>query len=69
MSRETLNELIGLAMISPDFCERLLAHPQQAAHDYGFQLTPEEQKAFGEIRADTIHEFSKQIMEKLMPDG
>jgi hypothetical protein len=68
LSREILNELIGLAMIDPFFCEQLLANPQKAAFDHGFQLEPQEQSGFSQIQADTIYEFSKQVMEKLMPN-
>lgn len=66
MSKEILNEIIGLAMIDPVFCEQLLANPQKAAVDQGFQLTPEEQAAFSQIQADTIYDFSGQVMEKLL---
>lgn len=69
MSKEILNEIIGLAMIDPVFCEQLLAHPQKAAADQGFQLTPEEQVVFGQIQAGTIYDFSNQVLEKLMPNG
>lgn len=69
MSKEILNKLIGLAMIDPAFCEQLLIDPQKAALDQGFQLTSEEQAGFRQIQADSIYEFSKQILEKLMPDG
>jgi hypothetical protein len=69
LSKEILNELIGLAMIDPVFCEHLLANPQKAALDYGFQLTAKELAGFCQIQADTIYEFSRQVLEKLMPDG
>lgn len=69
MSKEILNEIIGLAMIDPVFCEQLLADPLKAAIDQGFQLTPGERAAFSQIRADTIYDFSSQVLEKLMPDG
>lgn len=68
LSKEILNELIGLAMIDPVFCEQLLAHPEQAALDHGFRLTPEERAVFAQIQADTIHEFSRKVLEKLTSD-
>jgi hypothetical protein len=69
LSKEILNELIGLAMINPVFCEKLLANPEKAALDQGFPLTSEEQTGLAQIQADTIYEFSRQVLEKLMPDG
>lgn len=56
-------------MIDPVFREQLLANPQKAASDHGFPLTPEEQTGFAQIKADTIYEFSRQVLEKLMPDA
>ena len=56
-------------MIDPVFCKKLLASPKKAALDHGFQLTPEERAIFSQIQADTLSEFSKQVLEKLMTDG
>lgn len=68
MSKETLNKLVGLAMIDPDFCEELLADPPTAALNRGWQLTPEELEVLSQIKVDTIYEFSEQVLEKLMPN-
>ncbi|GCE22196.1 Os1348 family NHLP clan protein [Dictyobacter kobayashii] len=67
MSKEILNELIGLAMIDTTFCNRLLASPHKAALEQGFLLTPEEQEIFCQIKADNIYDFNKQVLEKLSP--
>ncbi|HZO76382.1 MAG TPA: Os1348 family NHLP clan protein [Ktedonobacteraceae bacterium] len=68
MSKETLNKLVGLAMIDPDFCEELLADPLTAALKHGLQLTPKELEVLRQIKVDTIYEFSEQVLDKLMPD-
>jgi len=68
MSKEILDKLIGLALIDPVFCKQLLTHPLQTALDQGFQLTDEEQRLLQHIEADTIYDFSNQVLKGLVLD-
>lgn len=62
MSWKAINELMGLAIVDPDFCQELLADPHAAIRKKDFDLTTKELEVIGTIRADNIAEFSKIIM-------
>lgn len=67
MSWIRINEIIGFAAIDQIFCRALLANPLAAVERYGFTLTPQEKRVFQSIVADTLEEFSKQIVKELAP--
>lgn len=63
MSWRTIDEMLGLAIIDPAFCEELLHSPLVAAKDRGFELTPAEEQLVQTIRAQDLSEFSQRIVE------
>lgn len=67
MSWESMNEMIGLAMVDRDFCEKLLDHPLAAAQAQGFNLTSKEQEVLKHIATSDIYEFSRIVLTKLGP--
>lgn len=69
MSWQTINEILGLAAIDHEFCQRLLVDPLRAAQEQGFQLTSREQSVLSNITARDLHELSQQILAALGPDN
>lgn len=67
MSWQTINRVLGLAMIDRVFAKRLLQEPQEALHAYGIDLPPEELAILCGCQAQTIPELSRQLVEKLGP--
>jgi len=65
MSWKTINELLGRAMIDAHFARRLLADPLRAAQEDGFDLTPEEQAIFQDIKARDLAELSQMLLARL----
>ncbi len=65
MSWLVLNEILGLAVIDLNFQKELLAHPLEAVEKKQFSLTARERKALGEIKADTIYQFTSRLLELL----
>lgn len=65
MSWKSINEMLGLAIIDPDFCKTLLANPLFAAQQQGFALTEEEQKILSEIHEDELFKLSRRLMATL----
>lgn len=65
MSWKSINEILGLAIVDPDFCKALLADPLFAAQQEGFALTEEEQKILSEIHEDQLFKLSQQLMTRL----
>lgn len=65
MSRKTINNLLGQAMIDDRFASKLLADPLQAALQGGFELTVEEQAILHSIKARDIAELSQILLEQL----
>jgi hypothetical protein len=55
-----LSEIIGTAVIDPDFRGLLLTDPGQVLPR--FDLTTEERRALHGIRAGTIEEFAEQLL-------
>lgn len=68
MSWNSINEMIGLALIDPDFCQELLDNPVGAAQTRGVDLTPKELDVLSKIHVDNIFEFSQIVLDKLAPD-
>lgn len=69
MSWNSINKLIGLALIDPDFCRELLDNPVAAAKTREIELTSQEQEVLNEIHVNDISEFSRIVLEKLAPDN
>jgi hypothetical protein len=60
MAYMALSEIIGTAVIDPDFRGMLLTDPGQVLP--WFDLTTEERHALRGIRAGTIEEFAEQLL-------
>lgn len=69
MSWQTINQILGLAMVDEKFAGRLLANPLEAVREFGFDLTEEEQATLLKVRAKDVSELSQILVEKLGPGG
>ncbi|HEY6541942.1 MAG TPA: Os1348 family NHLP clan protein, partial [Ktedonobacteraceae bacterium] len=58
-------QVLGLATVDKQFVQELLKEPLVALQRRGFQLTPQEQKAFSEISASNLREFSQRLLQLL----
>ncbi len=65
MSWQTINRILGLAMIDTAFAHRLLARPLSTVREFGFDLTEEEQDVLRRVKAKDISELSQVLVEKL----
>jgi hypothetical protein len=68
MSWKTVNRILGQAAIDPAFHQSLQEDPLAALEAEGYQLTPEEQKAFSAYRSLPFPEFCQRLLEELAPD-
>jgi hypothetical protein len=68
MSLETVQALIGAALLDRDFCERLLRERSPTLLQE-FELTEEEVGVVCAIQADSVKEFALQVYEQLTTDG
>jgi hypothetical protein len=68
LSWKNINFILGLAVTDPAFFHLLREHPQEAAAAHGLELTPRELAVLQQISADTLDEFSRQLIDKLGPD-
>lgn len=64
MSWQTINTVLGLAMVDAQFASRLLANPLVAIQEFGFDLTEEEQNVLCRVKARNISELSQILLEK-----
>lgn len=64
MSWQTLNKVVGLAMVDATFARRLLANPLSTIRESGFELTEEEQDVLGQVKADDISELCQILVER-----
>jgi hypothetical protein len=64
MSWQTLNTILGLALIDTKFAHRLLANPLLAAQELGFELTEEEQRFLLNVKAHDIADLSQMVIER-----
>jgi hypothetical protein len=62
MSWQTIDEMLGLAVIDPAFREELLHSPLSAARERGFELSPDEEQLVQTIHAHDLSEFSRCIV-------
>jgi hypothetical protein len=65
MSRDVINQILGLAAIDKEFARQLLEKPLPAIHSKGFQLTSEESKILQNYQARTLQDLSKYLLQKL----
>jgi hypothetical protein len=60
MSLDTLNRIVGEAIINASFCRALLSNPGAAVQDY--ELGPEELALLSSIRAGSVDNLAQQII-------
>lgn len=63
MSWQTVNQMLGLAMIDEKFAHRLLTDPLHTALEFGFDLTREEQDFLRDVKASDVAELSQILVE------
>ena len=68
MSWQTINHIVGLAMVDTEFASELLAHPLSTIQEFGFDLTEQERAALQNIKASSLVELSQLLTEKLADD-
>lgn len=68
MSWKTINRIFGLASINPVFRQQLQEDPLAALETEGFELTSEEQEAFGKFYSLPVSQFCQRVLEELAPD-
>ncbi len=67
MSWQSINEMLGLAIVDQTFCRQLLADPVGSAKARGFELTEREEAILLGITAHDLHEFSQAVLAYLSP--
>ena len=60
MSWETINKILGLAVVDQDFSQELLQKPLTTVWTKGFELTSKEQEVFSKVA-----EFSQYLLDQL----
>jgi hypothetical protein len=60
MSQESLQAIVGTAILDKQFLHDLLNSRREQAISK-FELTPEERRVLGAIRAETIEQFAYQL--------
>ncbi len=68
MSWQTINNVLGLAMIDELFADQLLKEPREALSTYGIQLPSNEMEILCTCQARTLPELSQQLLKKLGPN-
>jgi hypothetical protein len=67
MSWQTINTVLGLAMVDSQFASRLLADPLTAIQEFDFDLTEEERDVLRQLEANDISALSQILLEKFAP--
>lgn len=67
MSWQTINTVLGLAMVDAQFASRLLADPLTAIQEFGFDLTEEERDVLCQLKVSNISALSQALLEKFAP--
>jgi len=62
---QTINQILGEAIVNPDFCRDLLASPVLTIETSGWHLTEEERQVLGTIHAQSLTEFSQLLLSRL----
>ena len=65
MSWETINKILGLAVVDQDFSQELLQKPLTTVWTKGFELTSKEQEVFSKVAANDLAEFSQYLLDQL----
>jgi hypothetical protein len=65
MSWKTINYMLGLAAVDQHFWQELKKDPLMASQNLGIQLTSEEKAALSKIKAETLSEFSRCLLNEL----
>lgn len=65
MSWQTINQILGLAMVDEKFARRLLANPLPTIREFGFDLTEKEEHILREVKANDVSELSQILVERL----
>ncbi len=60
MSLDTLNRIVGEAIVNPSFCQSLLADPTTAVR--GYELASEELALLSSIRARSVDHLAQQLL-------
>ena len=69
MSWQTINKVLGLAMIDKVFAERLLREPREALNLYSIQVSPYELEILCKRQFQTLEELCEQLVKDLGPDS
>jgi hypothetical protein len=67
MSRDTIEQIVGRAVVDRAFCSQLLEYPSQAAE--GYPLSEVERRLLDHIRAGTLAEFARKLEHGLEDGG
>ncbi|HET8846091.1 MAG TPA: Os1348 family NHLP clan protein [Ktedonobacteraceae bacterium] len=67
MSWQTINTVLGLAMVDAQFASRLLDDPLTAIQEFGFDLTEEERDVLCQLKVSNISALSQALLEKFAP--
>ncbi|HEU5382893.1 MAG TPA: Os1348 family NHLP clan protein [Ktedonobacteraceae bacterium] len=65
MAWQTVNKILGLAMIDEAFASLLLKDPEKALRLHDIQIPQEDLKCVCSCQAQTLYEFSQQLIERL----
>jgi len=63
MAFETLQTIVGTAIVDPSFRRNLVERTEDAL--LAFDLTPEESRVLADIQADTFEAFARELHERL----
>ncbi|HJT56314.1 MAG TPA: Os1348 family NHLP clan protein [Ktedonobacteraceae bacterium] len=69
MPWQTMNKLLGLAMIDEEFAKSLLQAPRETLSTYGIQLLPDELEILCSCRAQTLDELSQYLIDQFQFPG
>lgn len=65
MSWQTINKVLGLAMIDEVFARKLLKDPREALSTYAVRLPADEMEILCGCHAKNLPDLSQQLVEKL----
>jgi hypothetical protein len=65
MSWQTMNKILTRAMVDPLFVSKLLVDPLKTVHQYGFEITQEEERILHGAKVKDISELSQLLLEQL----
>jgi hypothetical protein len=59
MSQDAVSQIIGRAVIDPEFRETLFSNPEQALQ--GYDLTEDDKEALKNLKQEDLEEFSTKL--------